>query len=47
MRATRRRWNPNVQKINMVLKGKTTRAYVCTKCIKANKVVKAIHSKAV
>ncbi|HZJ03595.1 MAG TPA: 50S ribosomal protein L28 [Thermoleophilia bacterium] len=40
MRATKRRWNPNVQKVRLYLQGKPTRAYVCTKCLKANKVQK-------
>lgn len=40
MRATKRRWNVNVQKVHVVLKGKNTRAYVCAKCLKANKVQK-------
>ncbi|MHB0978552.1 MAG: 50S ribosomal protein L28 [Thermoleophilia bacterium] len=42
MRATKRRWNVNVQKVHVVLKGKNTRAYVCAKCLKANKVQKAV-----
>jgi large subunit ribosomal protein L28 len=40
MRATPRRWNPNVQKVRIRLDGKPTRAYVCTKCLKAHKVDK-------
>jgi large subunit ribosomal protein L28 len=42
MRATPRRWNPNVQKVHMLLKGKPTRAYVCAKCLKANKIQKVV-----
>lgn len=42
MRATKRRWNPNVQKVHVYLNGKPTRAYVCAKCLKANKVQKAV-----
>lgn len=42
MVATKRRWNPNVQKVSIVLKGKPTRAYVCAKCLKAHKVQKAV-----
>jgi large subunit ribosomal protein L28 len=41
MRATPRRWDPNVQKIRIELDGKPTRAYVCAKCLKAHKVKKA------
>lgn len=40
MRATPRRWDPNVQKIRIELDGKATRAYVCAKCLKAHKVTK-------
>ena len=41
-RKTIRNFNPNLQKINIVLAGKKTKAYVCTKCLKAGKVVKAL-----
>lgn len=40
MRATKRRWNVNVQKVRVLLDGKPTRAYVCAKCLKAHKVQK-------
>jgi large subunit ribosomal protein L28 len=41
MRATPRQFQPNVQKVQ-VLKGSTpVRAYVCTRCLKAGKVLKA------
>jgi large subunit ribosomal protein L28 len=41
MRATPRRFNPNVQKVR-VLKGNTpVSVYVCTRCLKAGKVLKA------
>ncbi|MBI2684620.1 MAG: 50S ribosomal protein L28 [Actinobacteria bacterium] len=41
MRATSRRFNPNVQKVR-VLKGATpVSVYVCTRCLKAGKVQKA------
>ena len=42
MVATKRRFNPNLQRVRMMLNGKATRAYVCTKCLKAGKVIKAI-----
>lgn len=42
MVATKRRFNPNLQHVRMVLNGKATRAYVCTKCLKAGKVQKAV-----
>lgn len=41
MRATSRRFNVNVQRVR-ILKGSTpVRAYVCTRCLKAGKVIKA------
>jgi len=42
MVATKRRFNPNLQRVRMLLNGKATRAYVCTRCLKAGKVVKAV-----
>ena len=42
MVATKRRFNPNLQRVRMLLNGKATRAYVCTRCLKAGKVTKAI-----
>jgi len=42
MVATKRRWDPNLQRVRMLLHGKATRAYVCTRCLKAGKVTKAI-----
>jgi large subunit ribosomal protein L28 len=42
MVATRRRFNPNLQKIRILVEGVRTRAYVCTRCLKAGKVQKAV-----
>ena len=42
MAATKRRFDPNLQRVRVFLKGKAQRAYVCTKCLKAGKVQKAI-----
>ena len=42
MVATKRRFNPNLQRVRLVLDGKATRDYVCTRCLKAGKVTKAI-----
>lgn len=38
---TKRRWLPNLQKVNAVVDGKKVKIKVCTRCIKSNKVVKA------
>src|SRR5215212_7977255 len=42
MVATKRRFNPNLQRVRILLRGKATRAYVCTRCLKGGKVQKAI-----
>jgi large subunit ribosomal protein L28 len=42
MVATKRRWEPNLQRVRVLLGGKATRAYVCTRCLKAGKVQKAL-----
>ena len=42
MVATRRRFNPNLQKVRIDLKGTSSREYVCTRCLKAGKVTKAV-----
>lgn len=42
MVATKRRFNANLQKIRIVANGSPRREYVCTRCIKAGKIVKAL-----
>jgi len=42
MVATRRRFDPNLQRVRVSLGGKPQRAYVCTRCLKAGKVSKAV-----
>jgi large subunit ribosomal protein L28 len=39
---TKRRWLPNLQKITVELNGKVQNAYVCTSCIRSNKVRKVV-----
>lgn len=39
---TRRRWEPNLHRMKIILNGSVKRAYVCTDCIKSGKVQKAI-----
>jgi large subunit ribosomal protein L28 len=41
MVATKRRFNPNLQKIRIDDAGTPRRVYVCTRCLKAGKVSKA------
>jgi large subunit ribosomal protein L28 len=40
-RRTRRRWNPNIQRVRALVGKTPKRLYVCTACIKAGKVVRA------
>jgi large subunit ribosomal protein L28 len=40
MVATRRRFNPNLQKVRIDDAGRPRRVYVCTRCLKSNKVNK-------
>ena len=39
-RRTKRRWNPNIQRIRVQVGSTTKRMNVCTRCIKAGKVTK-------
>lgn len=40
---TKRRWNPNIQRVRAIVDGSTKRLDVCTSCIKAGKIQKAAH----
>ncbi|MQB00446.1 MAG: 50S ribosomal protein L28 [Actinobacteria bacterium] len=40
-RRTRRRWNPNIQRLRVVVNGAPKKLNVCTSCLKANKVTRA------
>ena len=40
-RRTKRRWNPNIQRIRALVAGTPRRVRVCTSCLKAGKVQKA------
>ncbi|MEA3494387.1 MAG: 50S ribosomal protein L28 [Candidatus Margulisiibacteriota bacterium] len=41
-RHSKRRFNPNLQKMNIIFEGKKIKDYVCTKCLKAGKAIKAV-----
>jgi large subunit ribosomal protein L28 len=41
-RRSNRRWNPNVQRVRAVVNGVSRRVNVCTKCLKAGKVQRAV-----
>lgn len=38
LRATRRYWAPNTQKVRVVLNGTPKSMYVCTRCLRSGKV---------
>ncbi|MCW3038535.1 MAG: ribosomal protein [Solirubrobacterales bacterium] len=40
MVATKRRFDPNLQKVRILVKKTASREYVCTRCLKAGKVTK-------
>jgi large subunit ribosomal protein L28 len=42
MVATKRRFEPNLQRVRVRLAGKPQRAYVCTRCLRSGKVEKAV-----
>ena len=37
---SKRRWNPNIQRVRIMIKGAPKRANVCTSCIRAGKITK-------
>jgi large subunit ribosomal protein L28 len=40
---TKRRWNPNVQRVRALVGGTVKRVNVCTGCLRAGKITKAVH----
>ena len=42
MVATKRRFNPNLQRVRILVNGGARRSYVCTRCLKGGKVQKAV-----
>lgn len=42
VRRTSRTWKPNIKKVRIVEKGTHKRINVCTRCIRSNKVSRAI-----
>ena len=39
---SRRRWNPNLQRVRALVNGTVRRIRVCTKCLKSGKVTKPV-----
>ncbi len=42
MVATKRRFEPNLQRVRVLIGGRAKRVYVCTRCLKGGKVQKAL-----
>ncbi len=42
MVATRRRFEPNLQRVRILVNGVARRTYVCTRCLRSGKVEKAL-----
>lgn len=42
MVATKRRFDPNLQRVRVLIEGTPMRAYVCTRCLRSGKVLKAV-----
>jgi len=40
--ATKRTWNPNLQRVRALVEGRVRNIDVCTRCLKAGKVQKAV-----
>ena len=40
-RKTRRKWAPNTQKVRVTINGAPSRLYVCTRCLRSNRVERA------
>jgi large subunit ribosomal protein L28 len=40
-RRSNRRWTPNIQRVRALVDGAPKRLHVCTKCLKAGKVLRA------
>lgn len=41
-RRANRKWKPNVKKVKIIDNGTTKSIYVCTRCMRSNKVTRAI-----
>ena len=40
--ATKRRWNPNLQRVRALHEGRVQNIDVCTRCLRSGRVVKAV-----
>ena len=42
---TRRKWNPNLQRVRAMIEGRVKSVDVCTRCLRGNKVTKAVRGR--
>lgn len=42
LRRSNRTWKPNVVRVKAIVDGKPCRVYACTRCLRSNKVTRAI-----
>jgi len=38
---TKRKWNPNLQRVRALVEGRVRKVDVCTRCLRSGKVIKA------
>jgi large subunit ribosomal protein L28 len=43
--ATKRKWNPNLQRVRALVDGQVKNIDVCTRCIRGGKVTKAVRGR--
>jgi large subunit ribosomal protein L28 len=41
---TKRKWNPNLQRVRALVEGRVRNLDVCTRCIRSGKVTKAVRN---
>ncbi len=41
-RRSNRAWKPNIKKVKAVVDGSNRRIYVCTRCLRSNKITRAV-----
>ncbi|MFH0975836.1 MAG: 50S ribosomal protein L28 [Spirochaetota bacterium] len=39
-RKTQKIWRPNIKKVRTIENGRSVKKYICTRCIRSNKIVK-------
>lgn len=43
--ATKRKWNPNLQRVRALVEGRAKNIDVCTRCLRSGKVLKAVRGR--